>query len=235
MPRIAVVAIVVAVTAAITWRYPLFHVLSLKETTRQAENAAFNAAEFATKFWDERLTPALEQAADAAQVIAAFKTDPADARKRMGRSVGITRSTLLLVRGKGQIAAVEDSRIGVMLEGNPLKRNGSQEAVEPDLWLSMGPIFSNAIRDSTGLLLSRDFSNSQDFNSIAKALNGIVEQRVMPGIKGAATPGKSIRFAACAEVPGGQVKLPLTLIPLQAVIEQTADSLCAAGLPGRSL
>jgi predicted lipoprotein len=209
MPRIAVAAVLVALAAAITWRYPLFHVVSLKKTTDAANSAAFNAGKFAADFWEEKLTPALAEAPDAAEVVAAFSADPAAAREQFGRSVGISRSTLLLVRGKGTVTAVEDSRIAVSL-------GKGQSNAAPDLWLSTDPIFNNAVRDSTGLIRSQNFPNSQHFNQLAAALNAIVEKRVIPSLRTAAAPGKPISFAACAELRGGAVKLPLTLIPLEA-------------------
>jgi predicted lipoprotein len=214
MPRIAVAAILVALAAAITWRYPLFHVVSLKKTTEAANSVAFNAEKFADEFWNEKLTPALASAPDAAEVVAAFNAGPAAARKSFGRSVGISRSTLLLVRGAGTITAVEDGRIGVTLGDEPTDDKGAR-----DLWLTTDPIFNNAVRDSTGLIRSQDFPNSQHFNQLAAALNAIVEERVVPPLRIAAAPGKQIRFAACAELRGGAVKLPLTFSPLEAVID----------------
>jgi predicted lipoprotein len=219
MPRIAVAAIFVALAAAITWRYPLFHVVSLKKTTEAANSAAFNAEKVASTFWEEKLTPALSAAPDAAEVVAAFKADPAAARKTFGRSVGISRSTLLLVRGGGTVTAIEDGRIGVALGAEP-----TDDKAAPDLWLTTDPIFNNAVRDSTGLIRSQDFPNSQHFNQLAAALNAIVEERVVPPLRKAAASGKQIGFAACAELRGGTVKLPLTLIPLEAtVLESTVE------------
>jgi predicted lipoprotein len=214
MPRIAVAAIFVALAAAITWRYPLFHVVSLKKTTEAANSAAFNAEKFADEFWNEKLTPALAGFPDVADVVAAFKADAVAARKELGRSVGISRSTLLLVCGEGTVTAVEDGRIGVTLRAEP-----TDDKAAPDLWLTTAPIFNNAVRDSTGLIRSQDFPNSQHFNQLAAALNAIVEERVVPPLRKAAAPGKQIRFAACAELRGGAVKLPLTFIPLEAVID----------------
>jgi predicted lipoprotein len=213
MPRIAVAAILVALAAAITWRYPLFHVVSLKNTTEAASSAAFNAEKFAAEFWEEKLPPALVSAPDAVEVVGAFKADPAAARKTFGRSVGISRSTLLLVRGAGTVTAVEDGRIGVSLGDETTDDNAV-----PDLWLTTDPIFNNAVRDSTGLIRSQDFPNSQDFNQLAAALNALVEERVVPPLRKSAASGKQIRFAACAELRGGAVRLPLTFIPLEATV-----------------
>jgi predicted lipoprotein len=219
MPRIAVAAVLIALATAITWRYPLFHVVSLKKTTEAAKSATFNAEKVAAEFWEEKLTPAFAEAPDAAEVVAAFKADSAAARKTFGRSVGISRSTLLLVRGVGTVTAVEVGRIGVTLDGKP-----TDDKPAPDLWLTTDPIFNNAVRDSSGLIRSQDFPNSQHFNQLAAALNGIVEERVVSPLRSAAEPGKSICFAACAELRGGAIKLPLTFIPLEAtVLEDTVE------------
>jgi predicted lipoprotein len=214
MPRLAVAAVIVALAAAITWRYPLFHIVSLKKTTDAAQSSAFDAGKFAARFWENDLPAVAANAPDAAEVFALLLNDADKAREQFGRRVGISRSTLFTAQGRGKVTAVEDGRVGVQLDS---ARPGTR--AEPDLWLTLDPVFNNAVRDSSGIIRAKDFPNSQDFNQLAAALNALVENRVVAPLRESAAVGKSIRFAACVEVRGGAVKLPLTLIPLEAVIE----------------
>jgi predicted lipoprotein len=199
-----------AVAGGVTWQFPLFHLVPLKEVEAKKQAKRFGAAEYAAKFWDERLTPALAEAADAMRVLAALDVDHVAARKEFGRTVGLSRATFFFVRGRGTIVAVEKSRIGLALGRAPDK---------PDLWLLTGPIVGNAVRDAPGLLKSQDFPNSQHFNELAAELNSLVERRVLPRLRDSATTGQQIEFNACVEIAGGRVRQPLEFTPLAATVK----------------
>jgi predicted lipoprotein len=143
-------------------------------------------------------------------VLAALADNHVVARQEFGRTVGRSRSSFFLVRGRGRIIAVEKSRVGIAF---------SADVDEAEMWLVSGPVFGNAVRDSTGLLRSQDFPNSQDFNRISAELNKLVEQRVQPALRVAAAAHQSIDFVACVEIPGGAVDQPLEMIPLAVAVE----------------
>jgi predicted lipoprotein len=205
MPRFILPIIVIALAAAATWRFPLLRIVPLQERGAQKRSETFDAAAYAADFWDERLNPALAEAADAATVMAALKDDPVAAREEHGRTIGLSRATFFFVRGHGTIIAVEKSRLGVAL---------GTDGERLDLWLTTGPVFGNAVRDAPGLLNSEDFPKSQHFNELAKELNALVESRVLPPLREAAKVGASIEFVACVEVPGGAISQSLEMIPL---------------------
>ncbi len=207
MNRILIALGIVLALAGITWRYPLFHVLPLKEVEAKRKADVFDADKFAAEFWEKRLTPALDSAADAAAVLKGLSTDADAARKEFGRSVGMSRSTFFFVRGSGAIVVVERSRVGVALDGGE----------NTQLWLVTGPVHGNAVRDSTGLIQTDDFPDSQDFNALAAGLNRIVKNEVLPPLRDDAKVGDKLQFVACAEVPGGTVRQPLKFIPVQAI------------------
>jgi predicted lipoprotein len=188
----------------------LFHIVPLKEREAKRQAEAFDAANFAADFWDERLAPAFVDATDAASVLAALGDDPAAARQKFGRTIGLSRATFFFVRGRGTIVAVEKSRVGVTL---------ADDRASADLWLTTGPVFGNAVRDAPGLLRSEDFSKSQDFNELAAKLNALVEARVLPRLRKAAKVGAPIEFVACVEVGGGSVTQPLEMIPFSVSFE----------------
>jgi predicted lipoprotein len=210
MNRIAFTLAILAAAGAVTWQFPLFHVVPLKDVEAKRQAEKFDAAAYAGEFWEERLTPELAKAADASKVLASLAADHLAARKEYGRTVGLSRATFFFVRGRGTIVAVEKSRIGVAL---------SNARDEPDLWLLAGPIVGNAVRDAPGLLKSQDFAKSQDFNELAAQLNALVERRVLPPLRKSARPGQRIEFVACIEVPGGTVRQPLEFIPVAATLE----------------
>jgi predicted lipoprotein len=206
---IVVIALAVAATSLIPQLH-LFRVVPLLEREAKKQAEGFDAATYAEDFWENRLTPALAEALDVATVLAALKDNPAAARGELGRTVGLSRATFFFVRGRGTIVAVEKSRLGVALEG---------DSDLPDVWITTGPVFGNALRDAPGLLQSQDFPNSQHFNELAAELNALVESRVLPPLREAAEVGAPIEFVACVEVPGGSVSQPLEMIPLSATLK----------------
>ncbi len=87
------------------------------------------------------------------------------------------------------------------------------------LFWQTGNVFGNAIRDGAGVVNVSDYPNSQDFNAISSEIDRRVEERVLPGLRSAATVGKSVRFVGCAEVTDEAADLhPLHVVPLSAVV-----------------
>ncbi len=192
--------------AGLFWMMPLFHVVPLKQAEAARAQGIFNAADYAARFWSERLTPALSKATDAQTVLDALAKDSKSAATNYGRTVGVGDMVYFFMRGTGTVVSVEAKGVGVSLRG---------AGAEADLLIKTGLLFGNTVRDATGLLNASEFPNSHDFNDISIELNRIVESRVIPQLKTNAVVGRTIRFAVCAEVPeddaGGR---PLKVVPV---------------------
>jgi predicted lipoprotein len=210
MSRIAIIIGIVLLGAALLWRYPLFHVVRLEQSTTPQQASAFNARDFAEDYWQDRLIPRLSEAHDAATVLAALDANAQQARSQFGRTVGLGRSSYFLIRGEGTIVSIEKNRVAVALSAN---------ATDPDLLINAGPVFGNAVRDAPGLLKAGDFTHSQHFNELAAELNLLVENRVGKPLAKQARVGRKVRFVGCIEVRGEKPTRPLKLIPLEAAVE----------------
>ncbi len=210
MSRTAIIIGIVLLGAGLLWRFPLFHVVPLGESSTAPIASTFNAREFAQSYWQDRLTPRLADAHDAATVLAALLANAQQAQSEFGRTVGLGRSTYFLLRGEGVIVSIEKNGIGVVL---------SDRAGEPDLLITTGPVFGNAVRDAPGLLTAGDFSHSQDFNELAAELNLLVEQRVQKPLSSQAQVGRKLRFVGCVEMLGEKPATPLKVIPLEAAVK----------------
>ena len=209
MKRFTLPLVILGVVAGVLWRFPPFHIVLLAEVEAAKREEAFDAAGFARKFWEERLTPARETAADAQKVVAAIQTDPQAARVEFGRTVGVSRGYFYFLRGEGQVVSVADGRIGLSLEKGP----------DADVVLLVGKLFGNAVRDATGLVDASDFPNSQHFNAISQELNRLVETEVVPSVVKLAKIGQQLRFVGCAEVKSEKDDLrPLKLVPLSVTL-----------------
>jgi predicted lipoprotein len=201
----------VLVLAGLCWVFPLFHVVPLAQAAKEKAAATFNPSTFAEKFWDERLLTSLDQAVRAEELLPAIQTDPAAAKAKFSRSVGVSESYTYFVSGTGRVLAVSDDEISLTI---------TDGATDAEVSLQTGLLFGNAIRDGTGLLKVSDYPNSQDFNGISEALNRLIETRVQPKLRETANVGALVKFTGCAEVHDEAADLkPLKVVPIRVEIK----------------
>lgn len=206
MKRIHFIIGGIGVLAVLWWAFPPFHLRSVKEVRAARAGAQFNPTNFVAAFWQEKLLPATEHAAEATKVVETIAHNPKDVRKQFGRSVGIGSTYYLFLCGTGRVVSVSDDSIGFSLEN-------TGDTV--DISVALGPVFGNAVRDGTGLLNPSDYPNAQDYNSISSALDHIVETKVLPKFQQIAKVGARVQFAGCAEVDDEDLDLkPLNLVPV---------------------
>ena len=208
-PMLSRTLLVTAAVAGVTLMalaFPPFHLVPLDKARESRGEARFNAAEFADRFWQEQLLPALPRAADARAVLDALDRDFQAARQKYGRTVGVSSTFHLFLQGTGRIVKVDSKGMVLSL------RDGN---AEPEVLLPLGMIFGNTVRDATGLLDMNAFPNSQDFNALSTELNRIVEERVQPKLREQAKVGSEIHFIGCASISAAaKRRMPLKVIPL---------------------
>jgi predicted lipoprotein len=179
-----------------------FHVVPLSKVVPPQK---FDAVTFVDGFWKDKLIPAAERAVPAAELTTAVEKDPEAARKKYGRSLGMSGSYCYFVGGTGRAVAVEKNLVVVSV-------SDSQPRLQ--VALKTGKIFGNAVRDGTGLLNVNDFANSQDFNALSAALNDRIERTVLPVLEKQVVPGATVQFAGCAEIKDEDTDLhPLRVVP----------------------
>ena len=211
MNRALSALIVTGVLAGLCWMFPPFRVRSVKAVRQAQAGAQFNATDFVGRFWEEKLLPTTAQAADVTKVLEAIADGPAKVREQFGRTVGVSSSYFLFVRGAGRVVSVSEDRIGLAV---------SATSDDAEVAVPLGLVFGNAVRDGTGLLDPSSYPNAQEFNDISAALNSIVETNVLPRLQRLATIGKRIRFAGCSEIGDEEQDLkPLNLVPISVEAE----------------
>jgi predicted lipoprotein len=211
MQRYLVTLAFLIVAAGVFWRYPLFHIVRLDELQAARQQATFDAAAFAKTFWDKTLVPSLGKAQDATELFSKLDNAPKEVRGQFGRKVGVGRTTLFFVRGRGTVTHIDKKGVGISLTG---------DNTSPDIVLHTGLLFGNVARDATGLLDASNYANSQQFNDISTELNRIIETRVIPVLKEGAATGKTLHFVGCAEVSDTASEFrPLKVIPLEVRFE----------------
>ncbi|HLX68440.1 MAG TPA: DUF2291 family protein [Verrucomicrobiae bacterium] len=203
--------ITAVVIAGVCWLFPLFHVVPLKTVKAEQTAAKFDAPQFSEAFWTNKLLPDTEKSVDAKTLLTVIQSDPATAKKKFSRSVGLSESYFYFLSGNGRVVAISDDGISLAITDN---------STNAEVLLQTGLIFGDAIRDGTGLLDPSTYPNSQDFNDISAALDHIVETRVLPELKREVKVGVTISFAGCAEVDDESTDLkPLKVIPIRATAQ----------------
>jgi len=204
--RPVVLLVAFAVVAVLCWVFPPFHIRSLRQVKADIAGATFNPTNFVEKFWGETLLPAATTAADAEEVVAVIAADPQKVRELFGRTLGISSTYCLFLRGSGRVVSATDDRIDLSLKS---------EGDRVDISVPLGLVFGSAVRDGTGLLDSSSFPNAQEFNDISARLNVVVETKVLPELQRVATVGKRVQFVGCVEVADEERDLqPLQLVPV---------------------
>lgn len=196
------------VLAGLLWFVPLVRLRPLDAAT---DPAGFDAMAFAEHHWQQDLLPALAAAQPIAEVLPAVQVDPAGACESFGRSVGLSRSCLYLVRGEGRV--VELGSGGCLVQLN--------DPTEATVSLATGLVFGTAVRDVTGTVDPAARADSRDLAAAATELNRLVQQRVIAGFVSQVERGRMIQFVACGQVqarlPAGK---PWKLIPLRVVVSE---------------
>jgi predicted lipoprotein len=204
-------AVAVAILAGLVWQFPLVRLRRLDEL---ATAEVFDPKAFAEQFWTAELEPACGGAKDVADVLDAVRRDPAAACQTLGRSPGLSRTCLYLVRGSGTIADVGPTACRVALAGG-----------RGDVELATGLVFGTAIRDVTGTVDPASRTDSRDLAAAASEINRLVQERAIAPLKAGAAAGQTLEFVACGQVQG---MLPAgkawKLIPVQITFQQAATA-----------
>ncbi len=208
MKRGALITIALLVLAGLCWLFPLFHVVPLERAAKEKAAATFDPKTFAEKFWNDQLLTSLDKAVKAEVLLPAIQSNAAEAKRKYSRSVGVSESYTYFISGAGRVLAVSDDEISLAV---------TEGTANTQVSLQVGLLFSNAVRDGTGLLSVNDYPNSQDFNAISESLNRIIEERVLPKLRETVKVGAIISFVGCAEVNDESTDLkPLKVIPVKA-------------------
>ena len=199
--------IAVVVVASLCWLFPLFHIVPLERAAKEKAAATFAPKSFAEKFWNEQLLTSLHKAVKAEVLLPAIQSNAAEAKGKYSHSVGVSESYTYFIAGAGRVLAVSDDEVSLAV---------TEGGTNAEVSLQTGLLFSNAVRDGTGLLSVNDYPNSQDFNAISESLNRIIEERVLPKLRETAKVGSIISFVGCAEVNDESSDLkPLKVIPVK--------------------
>jgi predicted lipoprotein len=169
------------------------YIENLQDVRQQRRREAFNAADYARDFWDNRLPGVLDQAVDMKTLIKLLRTDMARAIERYGKAPGVSRVYAYLVKGEGTILAIGENGLEVSIE---------EPHTKPDVLIETGSyIPGNAVRDASGLVDVSEFSDTMKFNDTSGEINKIVVRDVTkPFLDKSPCPGKTVSFIGATRI-----------------------------------
>lgn len=176
---------------------------SLKEHQKKLISSKFDPLSYAKEFW-QRLPGEYERAIETSTLFNLLTSDMSFAIKTYGKTLGVSRSHSFLVKGKGQVCALESDSFSLVLE-NDVKIN-----------IALDFIFGNQVRDASGIINVSDFPNTMEFNNISSEINNIIKIEVIkPFIKNFKV-GEKIKYIGALQISEDNLDLEkLRVIPIK--------------------
>lgn len=173
----------------------------------------FDAPAFSKKLWNERLPGRLDSAVVFDTLLRAFDVSRENTFARYSNSMGIGNYRYSLVKVVGSVAEINEDDIILQVEYGPDVGNLMTLATEY--------VYGNAIRDASGLLDIKDFTNTSDLNSVSEELNKMVRTTVLPQFKTQVKKGNVIEVTGAVEFNKAHFNLSqLEIIPVRLKILQ---------------
>jgi len=134
---------IIAIVIIIVVAYNSVYFKKLDEVKAAATAKEFNATQYSQNFWTNKLIPNLNKATDLNQLTAMLSGDATKTFDTYSHALGIGNLRYFLVKGKGEVTAINDNALAVSL-----KSDTSQQTIT----IETEYIFGNEVRDATGLI-----------------------------------------------------------------------------------
>lgn len=172
MSKIIKYVLLVVVIGLLGYRSVYFKKLS----TMGAEGTEkFDAVAFTNKLWNEKLPAKLDSAIELFNLIEAIRSNPSAAFQQYTNAIAIGNYRYSLVKFKGEVTSINED--DVVIQYN---YTDSLSVLTKTLPVATEFIYGNAIRDASGLVDVRDFTDATDLNRISEELNKKVKTIIIP-------------------------------------------------------
>jgi predicted lipoprotein len=191
--------------------YHAVYFKKLDEVKKEAVVTKFDASKFAAKYYKEVLPPAAKSVEYNA-LLSQLKTNPEKAFADHSNALGIGNIKYFLVQGKGKIRSLNESSITVVIKS---------DSAESTADIATEFVYGNAIRDASGLIKLKEFSNTADLNNVSSEVNRIVREKVLPPFLAKAKAGDAISFSGAIELNKKYLNTHgIEIIPIEISITQ---------------
>lgn len=199
--RYIIIALLILLTA-----YFSIEIKALDEVKKQTASK-FDAKAYARGFLDKKLPPALTQALPIQELLGQLRQNKDQTFEKYSHAVAIGNLRNFLVQGDGQVSAIEENQVFLQIKNT----DGSNLPIQ----LATEFIYGNAIRDAAGLFDIKQFSNTNDINSIAAEINRIIRSEVVPPFRQKLKVGDQVHFTGALELNQAHLRLDkLEILPI---------------------
>ncbi len=199
--KIILIIVVIAVLG-----YKSVYIKKLDEVKNVASKT-FDAAAFSKKLWNEKMPAKIDSVVELSTLIGYIQSNPNQAFKQYSNAIDIGNYRYSLIKTTGVVSAVNEDEVLISISNNSGTLNAT---IETEF------IYGNALRDASGLVDVKDFTNTGDLNNIGQELNNIVKNEVIPPFKKTVKKGEKVMLVAAIKMNKEHVNFNnLELIPVR--------------------
>ncbi len=186
--------------------YKSVYIKKLSEV-KKIEGQKFDAVTYTRKLWDERLPVRLDSSIELGTLIRFIQANPLDAFARFSNAIGIGNYRYSLVKVNGVVTAISEDDV-------TLKVSDADSTIIVTIATEF--VYGNAIRDASGLVDIKDFTNTNDLNSISEELNKKVRTTVLPAFRSQVKQGDEIELTGAVQFNKEHISFKdLEIIPIR--------------------
>ena len=169
--------------------YKSVYIKKLSEV-KKAEGQKFDAVAYTMKLWDEKLPIQLDSSIELGTLIRFIEANPIDAFNRFSNAIGIGNYRYSLVKVNGVVTGITEDDV-------TMKVNHADSVLI--IKIATEFVYGNAIRDASSLVDIKDFTSTNDLNSISEELNKRVRTTVLPAFKSQVKQGDEIELTGAVQ------------------------------------
>lgn len=167
----------------------------------------FDAVAYTQLLWKNRMQGKLDSAVELSTLIKEVEANQQTALDKYGNALGIGNYRYVLVKAMVNVTEIKADELEVQYQF---------ENKQIDAVLATEYIYGNAVRDASGLVTVKEFSNTDDLNGISEAMNDKIRKEVLPSFKNSIQKGQKVQLVAAIELNKAFVKWNgLELLPIQ--------------------
>ncbi len=150
----------------------------------------FDAVAYSKKLWEEKLPARLDSAINLTSLTRSIEANPGEAFNKFSNALSIGNYRYSLVKVNGTVRAVDEDDITIEVNHT-----------EPLLIIKLVTefIYGNGIRDASGLVDIKDFTNTDDLNNISEELNKKARTTVLPAFKTQVKQGDQVEVTGAVQ------------------------------------
>lgn len=177
------------------------------DQVKQSTTTKVDAQAFARTFVQEKLPPTFEKAPSLAQLSDALQQNPTQTFADFSHAVAIGNIRYFMVKGTATVTDIQEDYIVL---------NYQEAGKNMPIQLATEFVYGNAIRDAAGIFDIKAFTNTNDINAMAAAINAYVKKEVILPFKQQLKKGDTIAFVGAIEMNQAHVQVSnFTILPIQ--------------------